>query len=128
MSFGYPHCGGTSSNNEMAIIFPLFSEFCGNGGNATTTDTTSPVITLLGDNPAVITVGSSYIDLGATVTDTNENGEVNNNLGLHFNVNGVDVTDISIDTTATSTNTVVFSAVDGAGNWGYATRTVEVVE
>jgi hypothetical protein len=83
---------------------------------------------LLGDNPAVITVGSSYIDLGATVTDTNENGEVNNNLGLHFNVNGVDVTDISIDTTATSTNTVVFSAVDGAGNWGYATRTVEVVE
>jgi hypothetical protein len=100
----------------------------GNGGNATTTDTTSPVITLLGDNPAVITVGSSYIDLGATVTDTNENGEVNNNLGLHFNVNGVDVTDISIDTTATSTNTVVFSAVDGAGNWGYATRTVEVVE
>ena len=105
----------------------------GNGGvnssgNATSTDTTSPVITLLGDNPAIITLNSSYLDLGATVTDTNENGQVNNNLGLHFNVNGIDVNEISIDTSATSTNTIIFSAVDQVGNWGYATRTVEVIE
>ena len=28
---------------------------------------------------------------------------------------------------ATTTHTIIYSAVDGAGNWGYATRTVDVV-
>ncbi|MCX6702154.1 MAG: hypothetical protein NTX96_03110, partial [Candidatus Zambryskibacteria bacterium] len=72
---------------------------------------------------------------GATVTDTstdplNPAGPliVNNNLGLHFSVDDIPMTDISIDTTATSTHTIVYSAVDGSGNWGYATRTVEVIE
>ncbi len=91
-------------------------------------DISSPVITVNGDNPASISVGTSYSDLGATVTDIGEGGIVNNNLGLHFNVNGLDVQQISIDTSATSTHTIIYSAVDGAGNWGYATRTVEVVE
>ena len=91
-------------------------------------DTSIPIIFINGDNPAQITVGSVYSDLGATVTDTNADGSVNNNLGLHFNVNGLDMNDISINTSATSTNTVVYSAVDGSGNWGYATRTVEVVQ
>ncbi|MBA3733088.1 tail fiber domain-containing protein [Patescibacteria group bacterium] len=97
--------------------------------NSTTTptvDTSLPVITILGDNPASITVGTAYNDFGATVTDTNTDGSVNNNLGLHYTVDGVGVTSVSIDTTATSTHTVIYSAVDGAGNWGFATRTVEV--
>jgi len=42
------------------------------------------------------TIGTSYSDMRATVTDTK--------------------------------NTVVYSAVDGAGNWRFATRTVEVIE
>ncbi len=91
-------------------------------------DTSSPVITIAGDNPAVITVGTSYLDLGATVKDTNADGSINNNLGLHFSVDGVDVQSVFINTTATSTQEVVYSAVDGAGNWGYATRTVEVIQ
>jgi hypothetical protein len=51
---------------------------------------------------------------------------VNDNLGLHYTVDGTAVQSIAIDTSTTSTHTIVYSAVDSAGNWGYATRTVEV--
>ena len=103
-------------------------------------DTTPPTITILGNNPATISAGSVYSDLGATVTDTNTDGSTNNNLGLHFSVDGQPVTEVTIDTSpsissgsstpsaTTTTHTVIYSAVDGAGNWGYATRTVEVVQ
>jgi hypothetical protein len=91
------------------------------------------VISILGNNPAQITVGTNYADLGATVVDTNADGTTNNNLGLHFTVDGKPVTDITLDTSvgtntyATTTHTVVYSAVDGEGNWSYATRTVQVI-
>ncbi len=96
---------------------------------ATTTpvDTTTPIITVVGNNPATIAVGSSYVDLGATVTDTDANGAVNNNLGIHFNVDGVDLQDVTIDTSTTSTHTIIYSAVDGAGNMGTSTREVDVI-
>ena len=102
-----------------------------NESNSTSTpaiDASLPVITVLGNNPATITVGSTYVDLGATVTDTNADGTANDNLGLHFNVDGTDMGEVIIDTTATSTHTIIYSAVDGSNNWGYATRTVEVIE
>jgi len=94
---------------------------------SSTPDTSSPVISIVGNNPAEVTVGSAYADLGATVTDTNGDGTVNNNLGLHFSVDGISVTDISLDTSTSSVHEIVYSAVDGAGNWGYATRTVNVL-
>jgi len=100
----------------------------------TPTDTTTPVITILGDNPAVITVGTSYSDMGATVADTGVNpldltGPLvpNNNLGLHYSVDGITMNDVSIDTSTSTTHVVVYSTVDGTGNWGYATRTIEVI-
>ncbi len=109
----------------------------GSGNNNSTstpaTDTTSPVITILGDNPAQVPVGSTYSDMGATVTDTNADGSTNNNLGLHFSVDGATMDTVVLDTstttntTATTTHTIVYSAVDSANNWGYATRTVDVV-
>ncbi len=100
------------------------------GGNATSTpgtDTSAPVITIVGNNPATVTIGTSYADLGATVTDTNADGSVNNNLGLHFSVDGSPVTDISLDTSTTTTHTIIYSAIDSSGNWGFATRTVNVI-
>lgn len=100
-------------------------------GNSTSTppvDTSLPTITILGDNPATITVGTSYVDLGATASDTNADGSVNNSLGIYFNVNGTDMAGVSIDTTATSTHTIIYSSVDEAGNIGTATRVLNVVE
>ena len=66
--------------------------------------------------------------MGATVTDTNADGTVNNNLGIHVNLDGADVTDISLDTTATTTHTIIYSATDASGNTASATRTVIVVD
>ena len=95
---------------------------------STTTDTTLPTVSILGNNPATITVGATYSDMGATVTDTNADGTINTNLGLHYNVDGVEVALVSIDTSTTTSHTIVYSSVDGAGNTGYATRTVEVIQ
>jgi hypothetical protein len=107
----------------------------GSGEEAPAGDTTSPVITVNGENPATIFYGATYSDMGASVRDIDENGQVNDNLGLHFTVDGVDMPQVSIDAsistsspqTATTTHVIVYSAVDGAGNWGYATRTVDVI-
>ena len=118
--------GNTISSTSQAITTPEVVP--------QTTDTTTPVISLLGDNPAVITVGTSYSDMGATVADTGVNpldltGPLvpNNNLGLHYSVDGITMNDVSIDTSTSTTHVVVYSTVDGTGNWGYATRTIEVI-
>ena len=76
------------------------------------TDTEAPIITLLGNNPAVINVGSTYVDLGATVTDN-----VDQNLGYQINPE-------SIDTSTATTYTILFTATDSAGNVGTTSRTV----
>ena len=89
-------------------------------------DTSEPVITIIGDNPNTIPVDSTYIDPGATVTDTNADGSINDNLGIDFNVNGVDVADIYLDTSTTTTYTIIYSSQDGAGNTGTATRVVNI--
>jgi len=85
------------------------------------TDTTAPVITIQGNNPAEIEVGATYSDLGATVTDN-----VNDNLGITTYVDGVEVTQIVLDTASSTTYTITYSATDQAGNTGSATRTVTV--
>lgn len=87
----------------------------------TTGDTTAPVITVAGNNPAEIAVGASYVDLGATVSD-NEN----NNLGITYSVDGIEVPGIIIDSSTDATFIITYSATDQAGNTGTATRTVIV--
>ena len=48
---------------------------------ASTTPDTPPTITINGDNPAIIEVGETYADLGATVTDTGPGQAGDTNLG-----------------------------------------------
>ncbi len=74
-------------------------------------DTVSPVITVLGDNPAVVELGGVYVDAGATA-DTGESV----------------VTSGSVDTNTVGTYTLTYTATDLAGNTGTATRTVNVVD
>src|SRR3989344_2205360 len=83
-------------------------------------DTPPPTITVVGNNPATIQVGSSYADLGATVTDT-----VNDNLGYSTFLDGVEaISSLNLDTTVAGTHTIIYRATDQAGNIGKATRTV----
>ncbi|MCE9643894.1 DUF5011 domain-containing protein [Candidatus Parcubacteria bacterium] len=98
----------TETPTETASSTPAETE------PAAAPDTTPPTITLSGNNPATIQVGSSYVDLGATVTD-------NVDQGLGFTM-----TPDSVDTSTTSVHTLTFTATDSAGNTTSVTRTVNV--
>jgi autotransporter-associated beta strand protein len=77
-------------------------------------DTTKPVITLIGASSVNVDYGSSYNDLGATVTD-NKDAE-----------RGIIGTG-TVNTLAPGSYTITFNATDAAGNVAYTvTRTVVV--
>jgi hypothetical protein len=107
-----------------ALIAGAASSGGGGGSNGPTPDTTPPTITINGNNPATITVGDTYSDLGAVVTDN-----VDQNLTLHAFVDGGATTtpeSIYIDTATAGEHTIMYQAIDQAGNTGTATRTVVV--
>ncbi|WP_295421876.1 DUF1566 domain-containing protein [Sulfurovum sp.] len=81
----------------------------------TVPDNTAPVVTVLGDNPLNVTLGTNYVDAGATATDEREG-----------NVNVVVTQDV--DTSTLGSYTVTYTASDSIGNEATATRTVYVVE
>ena len=74
-------------------------------------DTIFPIITIEGDNPATVELGSTYTDAGAT----SDGGETVSSSG-------------SVDTDTVGTYTITYSASDAAGNTSTATRTVNVVD
>jgi beta-lactam-binding protein with PASTA domain len=96
----------------------------GNGNNAaevtrivTVSDTTIPVITLLGDAAVTIDRDDTYTDAGATALDTCA-GDLTANI----------VTVNTVDTTALGTYTVTYNVSDPSGNNAVeVTRTVTVV-
>jgi hypothetical protein len=81
-----------------------------------TPDTTAPVITILGANPATVTVGGSYVDAGATANDA-----------VDGNVNASITTVSTVNAAVIGTYTVVYTANDSSGNFASSTRTVNVV-
>ncbi|MDB2630606.1 DUF5011 domain-containing protein, partial [Ulvibacter sp.] len=81
-------------------------------------DTTLPVITLLGDNPVTIEVGSTYTDAGATATDTYD-GDITSSI----------VTVSTVNTAIVGVYTVTYNVSDASGNTAAElTRTVNVVD
>jgi hypothetical protein len=79
-------------------------------------DTTPPVITITGDNPATVECHTSYTDAGATANDACSG------------VRAVTVTANDVNANAPGTYHVAYSATDAAGNTATATRTVTVVD
>jgi xanthomonalisin len=76
-------------------------------------DTLPPVITLHGSNPYYVELGSVFMDPGATAYD--------------LCAGAVPVVAAgTVNTNAVSTNTVTYTAADGNGNTGIASRTVIV--
>jgi autotransporter-associated beta strand protein len=81
---------------------------------AGTSDTTPPVITVLGANPVIVAQGSVYTDAGAT---TDDGSAVTANIPA------------SITSTVGSNKTVTYDSVDAAGNHAtQKTRTVNVTD
>jgi len=81
-------------------------------------DTVSPVITLVGVNPQVVTKGQSYTELGATALD-NRDGELTNKIVIDSS---------DIDTSTVGDYTVTYDVIDASGNDAITvTRIVKVV-
>ena len=82
------------------------------------TDTTAPVITLVGDAEITVEVGSTYTDLGATASD-NYDGDISADI----------VTVNNVDTSVIGTYTVTYNVTDSSGNAATeVTRTVNVTD
>ena len=86
-----------------------------------TTDTEPSVITINGNNPAVVNVGDTYIDLGASVSDN-----VDQNLGIKAFVGTTSIELASIDTSEPKTYHIYYVATDNTGNTFTSTRTVMI--
>jgi len=95
----------------------------GSGGSPTAdgvaTDT-PPVIEINGDNPAIIQVGATYNDLGATITGPT----ADLNLGIETFVNCVTRSPVEIDTSQEATDTIDYVVTDQNGQTATSTRTV----
>lgn len=127
-------CVGSTCIDQAQLAALLASEGQANASPvttmvSTTTDTaassTPPTIKLNGDNPASIDVGSTYSDLGATITGPADDL----NLGIHVSLDGGATTtpdQIVIDTSKPATHEIEYFATDQNGLTGYATRTVTV--
>ena len=92
--------------------------------SASTTPTIPPTITINGDNPAIIEVGDTYADLGATVTDTGPGQAGDPNLGYQTFLNGTLVSNIVINTSQVATDTIDYVATDTAGLTSTSTRLI----
>lgn len=79
----------------------------------------APRLQVLGNNPAKLSLGEVYSDLGVLVTD--DSGV---DLGYKMYLDGKEVMQIKIPPIVHATYTVTYEATDGAGNTGTATRTV----
>jgi hypothetical protein len=94
----------------------------GNVNVGATTPATPPVIQINGNNPAIVQVGATYTDLGATITGP----QADLNLGSTTYVNGTEMNPVQIDTSTAATDTIDYVATDQNGLTSTSTRTVIV--
>ncbi len=82
-----------------------------------TSDTTAPVLNLIGEALLELTVGELYVEPGATATD-----DINGDVTAYIVVSG------AVNTDAPGTYTVTYSVSDAVGNISSLAREVRVIE
>ncbi|HRZ30262.1 MAG TPA: DUF5011 domain-containing protein [Candidatus Paceibacterota bacterium] len=82
-------------------------------------DTTAPLITLLGEALVDLTVGDTYSDAGVTVMDDIDGD-------LTASTTAITVTGLPVDTSASGTQFVVYTATDSSSNSASTTRTINI--
>ena len=113
----------TPAQFQALVAAANVSQSSGQGSGAQSSEdsqSTAPVIQINGDNPAIVQVGASYSDLGATITGPQQDL----NLGISTFVNGVAMSPVQIDTSAIATDTIDYVATDQNGLTSTSTRTV----
>ena len=78
-----------------------------------------PVITINGDNPATISTGATYSDLGATITGP----QADLNLGIHLYVDGTATDAVQLDTSIPGHHTINYAVTGHSGLISTTTRT-----
>jgi len=113
-------------NTAIVGVYSVSYNVSDTSGNAavevtrtvTVVDTTVPVITLLGEDPITIEVGTTYTDAGATATDTYD-GDITSSI----------VTVSTVNTAIVGVYSVSYNVSDTSGNAAAeVTRTVTVVD
>jgi len=99
-----------SSQSARDILTDVYGWTVTDGG----TDTTGPVITLVGDSTITLFVGDGYEELGASAFDVSD-GDVD------VVISG------TVDTRTEGSYTLIYSATDTAGNTSSVTRTINVI-
>jgi hypothetical protein len=97
------------------------SDEAGNAATAVTrtvqvVDSTKPIITMTGSNPATVDKNTVYIDAGATASDMVD-GDVTSKI----------ITTSTVNTAIVGTYVVTYSVTDASGNTIAADRTVKVI-
>jgi hypothetical protein len=90
----------------------------GDNNENQSTDTTAPVITIVGEAVIDVLRGSTYIDEGATAID-----DVDGDITSLINSNAFDV-----NTLVSGEYIITYEVYDTAGNYSSATRTVNVID
>ncbi|MBI3233114.1 MAG: DUF5011 domain-containing protein [Bacteroidetes bacterium] len=112
-----------SVNTSVLGVYTKSYEACDPNGNCTIIkrtitvgDTTRPVVTIAGNNPMTMTVGTSFTDPGVSgITDNYWN-------------NLTSTTTSNLNTNVIGTYQVTYSSKDGSNNIGSTIRTVNVVD
>ena len=90
----------------------------GDNNDNQTTDTTAPIINIVGEAVIDVLRGSTYIDEGATAID-----DVDGDITSLINSNVFDV-----NTLVSGEYIIIYEVYDSAGNYSSATRTVNVID
>jgi hypothetical protein len=108
------------ANPSPASAGPDLANSTPTAAAASSTPDTPPVIHINGDNPAIVQVGASCTDLGATITGP----LADLNLGISTFVNGTAMNPVQLDTSTAATDTIAYVATDQSGLTSTTTRTV----
>gem|GEM_PF-2947872 len=112
------------SGDQLAAIVAAVGQSGASSPSPSTVPThTPPMIQINGDDPATIQVGSSYTDLGATITGP----QADLNLGIKTFLNGMLESSIVLDTSAAATDTIDYVVTDSQGLISTSTRTLIIV-
>ncbi|MFK5883823.1 MAG: M6 family metalloprotease domain-containing protein [Candidatus Izemoplasma sp.] len=109
----------TSTLGTYYVVYNALDEF----NNIVKTDTrtvnvvdsTSPVVTIIGQDNIIIDLNSNYIEYEATYTD-------NYDSSLDYNISG------TVNTSLVGEYTITYTVIDSSGNVGTATRIVTVID
>jgi hypothetical protein len=113
------------TRDDVAQLLALSSGQAAAVGTAVPAASNAPLsITIHGNNPANVDLGTSYADLGASASTTDDALKA---LGVRTYQGGQEVASVSIDTSEAATHTVEYRVLDGEGNvLASAARTVVV--